>query len=166
MEEYLNIPSLMVVLLVMALTWYFYPSAASRSSFKEVEKQKNHNLKRFIHHHVNANEVMIFSKSSCTYCAQLKELLQQRKIHFKAIELDQLAGGRKIQQLLEDLTKQSTVPNVFVDGQHIGGYSDVVALENTPQWKQYFPHCETSMLLSWCFCQLIQCGGCVLASVW
>ncbi|BAT06753.1 Os08g0565800, partial [Oryza sativa Japonica Group] len=45
------------------------------------------------------------------------------------IELDQLgAQGPQLQKVLERLTGQSTVPNVFIGGKHIGGCTDTVKL--------------------------------------
>ena len=43
------------------------------------------------------------------------------------IELDALAEGNQIQQQLQSLTGQSTVPSVWVKGKFIGGNSDVQA---------------------------------------
>lgn len=39
-----------------------------------------------------------------------------------------LADGGDIQEILSELTKQNTLPNVFIKGQHIGGAEDAIAL--------------------------------------
>lgn len=45
------------------------------------------------------------------------------------VELDELgAQGPQIQKVLERLTGQHTVPNVFIGGKHIGGCTDTVKL--------------------------------------
>ncbi len=44
----------------------------------------------------------------------------------KILELDQIDLGKEIQSSLERLTNQRTVPNVFVNGQHIGGNDDTI----------------------------------------
>lgn len=47
------------------------------------------------------------------------------------IELDEMgAQGPQVQKLLERLTGQYTVPNVFIGGKHIGGCSDTVKLHH------------------------------------
>lgn len=68
------------------------------------------------------------------YCTQTKNLFQgmmdnppdqETKIHDLQIhELDRRPDGSAIQQALEQMTGQRTVPSVFVHGQHIGGNDD------------------------------------------
>ena len=77
------------------------------------------------------NKVMVFSKSYCPFANATKQLLQSKNIEFGVIELDQDASGTDIQNALKTKTGQSTVPNVFINGQHIGGNSDVQALNNS-----------------------------------
>jgi glutaredoxin 3 len=59
---------------------------------------------------------MIFSKSYCPYCKKAKEAFTERKIDFKAIELDDIPNGSEIQAALLKLTGQRTVPNIFIKG--------------------------------------------------
>ncbi|OWY94730.1 Glutaredoxin, partial [Phytophthora megakarya] len=59
------------------------------------------------------------------YCTKTKTLLTELGAKFEVVELDQVDGGSDQQDVLEDLTGQSTVPNVFVGGKSIGGNSDV-----------------------------------------
>ena len=77
------------------------------------------------------NKVLVFSKSYCPFANATKQLFQSKGVEFKAIELDQDAAGTDIQNALKTKTGQSTVPNVFINGQHIGGNSDVQALNNS-----------------------------------
>lgn len=46
------------------------------------------------------------------------------------IELDEISEGGAIQDFLQTKTGQRTVPNVFINGQHIGGNSDLQALNS------------------------------------
>lgn len=64
---------------------------------------------------------MIFSTSYCPYCAQVKALFQDLNVPHTVWEVDQLAEGSQIRQFLADETGQTTVPNVFVGGKHVGG---------------------------------------------
>lgn len=83
---------------------------------------------------------MVFSKSYCPYCRASKATLQELGAQFLAIELDQIGllprppnmtrlsgadDGQQIQDALEEITKQRTVPNIFINKQHIGGNSDL-----------------------------------------
>ncbi|KAF1440069.1 TRXR3 reductase, partial [Pygoscelis papua] len=70
---------------------------------------------------ISSHRVMIFSKSYCPYCNKVKELFRSMHVEYYALELDVTADGPSIQQVLAELTNQRTVPNVFVNGTHIGG---------------------------------------------
>jgi len=79
---------------------------------------------------IQENQVFIFSKSYCPYCTRVKRLFQKYKVVFKAMELDNEKGGNSIQSELTKMTKQSTVPSVFIGGQFYGGSSDISAKES------------------------------------
>uniref|UniRef100_A0A0E0EP70 Glutaredoxin domain-containing protein n=1 Tax=Oryza meridionalis TaxID=40149 RepID=A0A0E0EP70_9ORYZ len=87
------------------------------------------------------NPVVIYSKSWCSYSMEVKALFKRIGVQPHVIELDQLgslhppllhlmpcAQGPQLQKVLERLTGQSTVPNVFIGGKHIGGCTDTVKL--------------------------------------
>ena len=71
-----------------------------------------------------SNDVVIYSKSWCPYCAQCKALFDDMNQPYTAIELDQREDGADLQAALLEMTQQRTVPNVFVAGQHVGGNDD------------------------------------------
>ncbi|KAK9441821.1 Glutaredoxin-C6 [Metarhizium brunneum] len=75
--------------------------------------------------------VVVFSKSYCPYCRATKEILKKLGAEFKALELDQIPDGAALQDALEDITGQRTVPNVHIRQKHIGGNSDVQSLNNS-----------------------------------
>ncbi|XP_011001506.1 PREDICTED: glutaredoxin-C1-like [Populus euphratica] len=70
--------------------------------------------------------VVVFSKTYCGYCNRVKQLLTQVGATYKVIELDELSGGYELQSVLGHWTGQSTVPNVFIEGKHIGGCDSVL----------------------------------------
>ncbi|KAG0196111.1 thioredoxin reductase, partial [Mortierella sp. GBA43] len=67
------------------------------------------------------NPVMIFSKSYCPYCMRVKDLFDDINVKYSAIELDEHERGNDIQDMLKKVSGQSTVPNVYVKGNHVGG---------------------------------------------
>lgn len=89
---------------------------------------------------------MVFSKSYCPYCKSAKALLEKSGAVYKAIELDEEcklycslwqhsteanstpADGSDIQNALETISGQRTVPNIYIKQKHIGGSSDLNAL--------------------------------------
>ncbi|XP_009089351.3 thioredoxin reductase 3 [Serinus canaria] len=78
-------------------------------------------LKLRVRNLITSHRVMIFSKTFCPYCNKVKELFRSLRVDYYALELDVTENGDSIQQVLAELTNQRTVPNVFVNGTHIGG---------------------------------------------
>ncbi|KAK8221353.1 thioredoxin-like protein, partial [Phyllosticta capitalensis] len=76
---------------------------------------------------IDENAVAVFSKSYCPYCRATKSTLSELGAKFYAIELDQVDDGAAIQDALEEMTGQRSVPNIFIDKKHIGGNSDLQA---------------------------------------
>lgn len=80
---------------------------------------------------------MVFSKSYCPYCKATKDLLNKLGVKdSKIFELDNMDEGSDMQQYLAEKTGQRTVPNVFISGDHIGGNSDLQALNEKGQLKK------------------------------
>ncbi|KAJ1730266.1 thioredoxin reductase [Coemansia biformis] len=73
--------------------------------------------------------VRVFAKSTCPYCSQAEMALKKHGIEFALLNIDlrKENDGSKIQASLLELTSQRTVPNVFVNGHHLGGCDDTLA---------------------------------------
>ncbi|KAL3419585.1 glutaredoxin [Phlyctema vagabunda] len=76
---------------------------------------------------IDENAVAVFSKSYCPYCNQTKALLNKLGANYYAIELDQVDDGAAIQAALKEINGQSSVPNIYIKKEHIGGNSDLQA---------------------------------------
>lgn len=76
---------------------------------------------------ISQNKVMIFSKTYCPYCSKAKDALGKLAVKFEVYELDVRPDGADIQTALQELTGQRTVPNIFVNQQHIGGCDATLA---------------------------------------
>ena len=77
---------------------------------------------------IQGDKVVVFSKTYCPFCTRAKALLaEEYEQPISIYELDVHPNGSEIQASLAEITGQSTVPNVFVGGNHIGGHDDVVA---------------------------------------
>ncbi|XP_006854323.2 monothiol glutaredoxin-S10 [Amborella trichopoda] len=75
------------------------------------------------------NPIVIYSKTWCSYSMEVKSLFKRLGVEPLVIELDELGSqGPQLQKVLERLTGQFTVPNVFIGGKHIGGCTDTVRL--------------------------------------
>lgn len=85
------------------------------------------NVKSFVDQLIKENNVMIFSKSYCPFCHKVKDIFKGINAPYKAYELDLEENGAAIQDALLAKTSQKTVPNVFINGKHLGGASDTEA---------------------------------------
>lgn len=73
-------------------------------------------------------KVEIYTRSTCPYCIRAKRLLDMRGVEYeeKAVE-DQSVRAEMIQRA----QGRSTVPQIFIDGRHIGGCDDLFELERS-----------------------------------
>ncbi len=72
-------------------------------------------------------KVEIYSKDWCPYCARAKQLLQSKGVAFE--EYDISMGGPQRQEMIDRSGGRTTVPQIFIDGSHVGGSDDLAALD-------------------------------------
>ncbi len=72
-------------------------------------------------------KVEIYTKMFCPYCTAAKALLNAKGVDFE--EYDISMGGPKRIEMIERAKGGSTVPQIFIDGRHVGGCDDVHALD-------------------------------------
>ena len=66
----------------------------------------------------------VWSKDNCPYCVQAKALLNQKGIEF---EERKIGDGWTKEQLLEAVPNARTVPQIFLDGELVGGFTELRA---------------------------------------
>lgn len=71
--------------------------------------------------------VTIYTKVYCPYCVRAKALLTHKGVHFTEIRIDEQPEKRP--EMIELSGGRSTVPQIFINGQHIGGCDDLHALD-------------------------------------
>ena len=72
--------------------------------------------------------VVIYTKSFCPYCHSAKDLLRQKGAAFEEISVD---GDRAAQAAMAARAGgRSTVPQIFIGAEHVGGCDDLYALDN------------------------------------
>lgn len=79
--------------------------------------------------HITNNKVMMFSKTTCPFCVKIKQLFDSLKIKYEVLELDQIPDGPAVQAALAEKSGQRTVPNVYINGNHVGGCDDTLKLQ-------------------------------------
>ncbi|CAJ1913869.1 unnamed protein product [Cylindrotheca closterium] len=80
---------------------------------------------------VSENKVVVFSKTYCPFCSATKQLFKGMGVDAEVIELDEMANGGAMQAALTKLSGQRTVPNVFINGEHLGGNDDTQAAKRS-----------------------------------
>ncbi|KAI0375450.1 glutaredoxin [Pilatotrama ljubarskyi] len=90
-------------------------------------------VKDLVENTIAENKIAIFSKSYCPYCKRAKSLLTSKfpNVPTKILELDEIEDGGAIQDYLEEKTGQRTVPNIFINQQHVGGCDAVTTLDRS-----------------------------------
>ena len=69
-------------------------------------------------------KAIVWSKDHCPYCVQAKTLLSQKGIEF---EERKIGDGWTKEQLLEAAPTARTVPQIFLDGELVGGFTELRA---------------------------------------
>jgi len=72
-------------------------------------------------------KAIVWSKYHCPYCDQAKALLKQRGIVF---EERKIGDGYTKEELLEAVPTARAVPQIFLDGELIGGFTELKARLN------------------------------------
>lgn len=70
--------------------------------------------------------VEIYMKPTCGFCHAAMRLLDNKKVGYTTVNI--LAQPNKRSEMIQRANGRSTVPQIFVDGQHIGGFDDLNAL--------------------------------------
>jgi glutaredoxin 3 len=72
-------------------------------------------------------KVEIYSSQFCGYCARAKRLLSQKGVDY--IDYDVLEDTSRRDEMIKRANGRMTVPQIFIDGKHIGGSDDLYALD-------------------------------------
>jgi glutaredoxin 3 len=72
-------------------------------------------------------EVVIYSSPFCGYCARAKQLLGRKGVSYT--DIDVVGDPSRRPEMVERAGGRTTVPQIFIDGRHIGGCDDLHALD-------------------------------------
>jgi glutaredoxin 3 len=71
-------------------------------------------------------KIEIYTTPFCGYCARAKSLLDSKGADYE--ETDVMMDDKKRSEM-RSRTNRTSVPQIFINGQHIGGSDDLAALE-------------------------------------
>lgn len=72
------------------------------------------------------SKIIIYSKDPCPYCVKAKALLQRKGLTFTEIKI---TDDKIKEEMIAKSGGRMTVPQIFIDGKHIGGCDDLYALD-------------------------------------
>ena len=72
-------------------------------------------------------EIVVYSSPFCGFCFRAKRLLEGKGVEY--VEIDVIMDPSRRPEMLERSGGRSTVPQIFIDEQHIGGSDELAALE-------------------------------------
>ena len=71
--------------------------------------------------------VTIYTGPYCNYCDAAKRLLTRNNVPYKEINVAEVDGAKD--EMIKKANGKKTIPQIFFNGEHIGGYDEVRALE-------------------------------------
>ena len=71
--------------------------------------------------------IIIYTGPFCNYCDAAKRLLTRNNASYKEINIAKIDGAKE--EMIKKANGKMTIPQIFFDDQHIGGYDEVRALE-------------------------------------
>ncbi len=85
--------------------------------------------------------VKIYTRKWCGYCTSALRLLDAKKIPYEHIDA---SGDQATRAWLRQETGQSTVPQIFIDGESIGGCDELYDLESRGELERLVPQGSSS----------------------
>ena len=79
--------------------------------------------------------IELYCTSTCPYCELTREFFDKRGIayHEFRVKFNQLSWSE-----MEQRSQRSTVPQIFINGYHVGGYEDLVVLSESRNLEKLF----------------------------
>jgi glutaredoxin 3 len=72
-------------------------------------------------------KVEMYTTMWCPYCARARALLEHKGVAFT--EIDLMEEPRRRDEMIRRAGGRTSVPQIFIDGEHIGGSDDLIALD-------------------------------------
>ncbi|KAK6776623.1 hypothetical protein RDI58_027624 [Solanum bulbocastanum] len=113
--------SIPILLIIVSVTVLLYASTIAEAGDSSA----------FVKKTISSHSIVIFSKSYCPYCRKAKAVFKELNQKPHVVELDERDDGWSIQDAISEIVGRRTVPQVFINGKHIGGSDDTIeAYEN------------------------------------
>ena len=74
---------------------------------------------------MSSANIVIYTTAVCPYCVAAKQFLQSKGQTWTEVRVDTDPGER---QKMTSMTGRTSVPQIFINDTHVGGYDDMIAL--------------------------------------
>ena len=78
---------------------------------------------------IQPRKIEIYTAMFCPFCIRAKQLLDSKKVMYSETDVTAKLGLRKA--MIERAGGRTSVPQIFIDGQHIGGCDELMALDRS-----------------------------------
>ena len=79
--------------------------------------------------------ILIYTSPSCNFCDAAKRLLERNKLKFS--EIDVSSGANIRDEMIKKTNGQRTIPQIFFGDHHVGGYTELRALEKENKLQEF-----------------------------
>ena len=73
-------------------------------------------------------KIVIYTGPLCNFCSAAKHLLNKKKINYEEIDIGY--DDKKREEMLKKSNGAKTIPQIFIEDKHVGGYVELKALES------------------------------------
>ena len=73
-------------------------------------------------------KVVIYTGPMCNFCSAAKHLLNKKKISYEEIDIGY--DDKKREEMLKKSNGMKTIPQIFIEDKHVGGYVELKALDS------------------------------------
>mmetsp|Transcript_59587 Transcript_59587/g.156665 ORF Transcript_59587/g.156665 Transcript_59587/m.156665 type:complete len:218 (-) Transcript_59587:79-732(-) len=74
--------------------------------------------------YIKDNAAVMFSLSKCPFCIKAKQEFDDMGVKYLAVDIDLIPDGNAVKAVLADRTKRTSMPNIFIGGEGVGGCND------------------------------------------
>ena len=78
--------------------------------------------------------IEMYTTAFCPYCVMAKQFLQRKGLGFEEVRVDTDPARRG--EMLQRSDGRRTVPQIFIEGQHVGGFDDLVAADRSGRLQE------------------------------
>ena len=85
-------------------------------------------------------KIEIYTTPFCPYCVRAKSLLNAKGVEYEEYRVDM---DPVLWEKMEKRSQRNTVPQIFIDQFHVGGYDDMAAMDNKGELDPLLEACRT-----------------------